>query len=590
MSLLNELRRRNVLRVGAAYAVTAWLIIQVVETVFPIYGLSNQAIRVVISALAVMAVPLLLFTWAFELTPDGFRWDKDVDRSQSISSDAGKKLDRIIIVVLALALGYFTFDKFVLSESREAEIAESAREAGRTEAFIGTFGERSIAVLPFVDMSPNLDQEYMSDGIAEELLNLLAKIRELRVISRSSAFSFKGKDIDIPSVSRQLNAAYVLEGSVRLAGDQIRITAQLIDGPTDTHRWSNTYDRKLENIFEIQDEIAAAVVDELKLELLGETPRIRSVDEETYKTVLQARYMWNRRAPGDEERVLELYQQAVERSPNYSPAWSGLSVAYAVAAMQERMDSEEGLRLALEAAEKAVALDPDSADAHIRVGQALARQDDYEGWITEFERAFELEPNNPLVLGALARQAAVHGNFEKAMDLHDRAEQVDPLGAIWPTNRARTLMDMGDLEGAEQALGRAFELNGDVPTYNAGMADIYIHRGDFERAVDALREVPAERQWMMRHAIANYGAGNHEASEHMLEKMREIGGPLMPSGMAAVFAVRGDVDTAFEWLEKDTQLTRLSTEHNIFYRNLRDDPRWLPYLVSLDRRLEEASP
>jgi len=220
--------------------VTAWLILQVVELIFPVYGFSDAAIRFVISALAVGLIPVVILAWAFELTPEGFRKEQDVDQPQPVAPQAGKKLDRAIMVLLAVALGYFAFDKFVMSESREAEIAEAARQEGRTDAVVESYGELSIAVLPFVDMSPGKDQEYMSDGIAEELLNLLTRIPELRVTSRSSAFSFKGKDIDIPTTAQQLNAAYILEGSVRKAGDQLRITAQLIEGRSDTQRWSKT--------------------------------------------------------------------------------------------------------------------------------------------------------------------------------------------------------------------------------------------------------------------------------------------------------------------------------------------------------------
>jgi len=405
MSLLNELKRRNVIRVATAYAVVAWLIIQVVETIFPVYGLSQDAIRYVISALAIGLIPVLVFAWVFELTPEGLKRDKDVDRSRSVPLKTGKLLDRIIMIALALALGYFAFDKFVLSESREAAIADSARQEGRTDALVGSYGNKSIAVLPFVDMSPNKDQEYMSDGIAEELLNLLAKIPELRVISRSSAFAFKGKEIDIPTVAVQLNVAHILEGSVRKAGNQLRITAQLIEAQSDTHLWSETYDRELVNIFEIQDEIAATVVDELKLAILGKAPTTQKIDEEAYTLVLQARYFWNRRAEGDEQNALEIYQRALDIDPAYAPAWAGLSVAYAVHAGKGRMDREEGLALARAAAEKSLQLDPYLSDAHVRMGQAYSRAQDKDAMRAEYQIALELDPNNPLAIGVTAMDA-----------------------------------------------------------------------------------------------------------------------------------------------------------------------------------------
>ena len=189
MSIVRELGRRNVFRVAIAYIVAAWLIIQVVETILPAFGFGDPAVRIVTIVLVIGLIPTLIFAWAFELTPEGLKLDKDVDRSQSITARTGKKLDRVIMV--ALALGYFAFDKFVLSESREASIAKTAHQEGRTEALVESYGDKSIAVLPFVNMSSDPEQEYFSDGIAEELLNLLARVSELRVISRSSSFSFK---------------------------------------------------------------------------------------------------------------------------------------------------------------------------------------------------------------------------------------------------------------------------------------------------------------------------------------------------------------------------------------------------------------
>ena len=248
MSFFNELKRRNVLRVGAAYVVGAWLLIQVVETIFPLFGFDEAPARIVVIVLAIAFVPVLILAWAFELTPEGLKKESEVDRTQSIAPNTGKKLDRVIMVVLALALGYFAFDKFVLTPQRDAEQlavleeqktteVEHARQAGRTEAMVESYGEKSIAVLAFQDMSQDKDQEYLSDGIAEELLNLLAKIPELRVISRSSAFSYKGENIKLAQVAEELNVAHILEGSVRKAGNRVRITAQLIEARSDTHLW-----------------------------------------------------------------------------------------------------------------------------------------------------------------------------------------------------------------------------------------------------------------------------------------------------------------------------------------------------------------
>ena len=263
MSLLTELKRRNVLRVVAGYVAVSWLAIQIVETLFPMFGLSDAAARGVVIALAIGFIPALVFAWIFELTPEGFKRDAEVDHGAPGMRELGNRFDRLIIVMLVFAVAFFAFDKFVLDPARDVAREAAAEQRGRSRALVESYGEKSIAVLPFVNMSSDPEQEYFSDGIAEELLNLLAQIQELRVISRSSAFSFKGKDIEIPEIAERLNVAHILEGSVRKSGNKIRITAQLIEASTDTHLWSQTYDRELEDIFAIQDEIAADVVGHL---------------------------------------------------------------------------------------------------------------------------------------------------------------------------------------------------------------------------------------------------------------------------------------------------------------------------------------
>ena len=218
MSLFAELKRRNVLRVAIAYLAATWLLIQVVETLFPVYGLSDAAIRIVVAIIGVGFIPVLVVAWVFEHTPDGVKRDSEVDRSETVAVAGDKKFDRIILVVLALAIGYFAFDKFVLDPARDVELVEQATKTAVARARIGSFGEKSIAVLPFVNMSSDPEQAFFSDGIAEEMLNLLAKIPQLRVTSRSSAFAFRGDDVNIPEVAKKLNVAHVLEGSARKAG------------------------------------------------------------------------------------------------------------------------------------------------------------------------------------------------------------------------------------------------------------------------------------------------------------------------------------------------------------------------------------
>lgn len=590
MSLFNELKRRNVFRVAAAYIVTAWLVIQVVETIFPAFGFTDAAVRYVVIAFAIGLAPVVIFSWAFEITPEGLRKEADLDREALIPSRAGKQLDRVIMVVLALALGYFAFDKFVLTPQRQAkqlaEATQEARQEGHSEALVQAYGDKSIAVLPFVDMSTDKDQEYMSDGIAEELLNLLAKVPDLRVISRSSSFAYKGEKIDIPEVARKLNVGHILEGSVRKAGEQLRITVQLIEARSDTHLWSQTYDRKLDNIFEIQDEIAAAVVEALKVNLIGAVPKARMTDREAYTLVLRARHIWNRRAPGDEEKAMEFYQRALDIDPGYAPAWAGLSVAIAVQALNGRIPRDSGFAKAREAIETALSLDPGSSDVHVRMGQAYLRDDNGPAASREFQRALELDPNNPLALGAMATYVSWrNGRTEEALELFKKAATIDPLAAIWPGNLSSLLIKLGRLDEAEEAALKALEL-GPGSIFQENLATVYFLRHEYENALELFESLPESASRAFNLTVTYHAMGRQAESDAELQQLGASHERDVPFLLAMAHASRGEADAAFEWLERtfDTRRLRIDQlEFEPFLENLHEDPRW----EALLRRLEE---
>ena len=583
MSFFNELQQRNVLRVAAAYIVASWLVIQVVETLFPVFGLSDAAIRAVVIVLAVGFIPVLILSWAFEITPEGLQLEKDIKSRDSATPRTSKKLDRIIMVVLALALGYFAFDKFVLDPARDAVFVKEITRDVRTDALLESYGDKSIAVLPFVDMSANGDQEYMSDGIAEELLNLLAKIPELRVVSRSSAFAFKGKEINIPSVASQLNVAYILEGSVRQAGEQLRITAQLIEANTDTHLWSETYDRKLENIFVIQDEISAHVVEALKITLLNAAPKSQQINEQAYKMALQARFFWNRRAEGDGDAAFDLYKKALELAPEYAPAWAGISVAYRDRGGRGKIPKEKAMILAREAAEKALQLDPGLADAHIRMGQLLRLSGDRVGGRRAFETALKLEPNNSTALGVMGVTHLMNGETEKAIDLLEQAAAVDPMGALWPGDLVDAYLAVGRHEDARNAARREYELNGNDRNYRVNQANIYTFEGRYEEVLFVLEgktgDWPEDFQLSAAYsamAVAYHALGRQEEAEAMINIIDELDDQYETLVFTQVYALQGDFDTAFMWFEKAAEKSypRYYVEYDPYLAAMKNDPRW----------------
>ena len=598
MSLFNELKRRNVFRVGAAYVVAAWLLIQVAETIFPLFGFDDSPARVVVILLAIGFLPTLAFAWAFEMTPEGLKKEKDVDRSKSVTPYTGKKLDQMILVVMVLALAYFSFDKFVLSEQREATMerqanerlasaTEQARQQGRSEALVVHFSDNSIAVLPFVDMSVDKDQEYMSDGIAEELLNLLAKIPELRVISRSSAFSYKGKDIKLAQVAEELNVSHILEGSVRKAGNRIRITAQLIEARTDSHLWSETYDRALDDIFAIQDEISAMVVNQLKIKILGATPHLRETNPEAYSLYLRARHL---QSQGSAESYLQsnaLYKQAVAIDPDYVEAWDGLANSYMAQANRSLMEADEGYELARAAAEKALAIDPNYALALAHMGWiAIAHDNDPARAASFYERALQLDPGNPDILSNAASLLFFLGRNQESIALNEYANARDPVNSVGLSNVAYLYMVVGRLEEAVSSYEEALRLSPTSIGDHYYMGTALLLMGKPQAALATMQQEPYDVYRLLGEALVYHDLGDQRASDAALAELIEKHEADWSYNIAYVLAYRNEADRAFEWLEKaaeysDPGLVEVMSKPE--FANIRGDARWLPFLESVGK-------
>lgn len=598
MSLFNELKRRNVLRVAAAYAVAAWLLIQVAETIFPLFGFDDAPARILVIVLAIGFIPALIFAWAFEMTPEGLKKESEVDRSQSVTPQTGKQLDRMIMAVLALALGYFALDKFVLNPQREAGqqrkhaeqleiVSEQSRQAGRTEALVGSYGDKSIAVLAFDDMSQDKDQEYLSDGIAEELLNLLAGIPELRVISRSSAFSFKGQNVEIPDIALRLNVANILEGSVRKAGNKVRITAQLIEARTDTHLWSRTYDRQLDDIFAIQDEIAAAVVEELKLTLLGAPQKVRKTDAEAYSLYLQARHFADQGSAESYTRCIELYQQALVIDPNFTYALDGLATVYFNQASRGMRPADEGYLLAQELVERALAIDPDFSHAHASLGSIYSTRDrNLELAAMHQARALELDPGDSNMIGYGAGLMMDLGRMDEAVTLAQFVVARDPVDPVSYYNLGVISLYAGRIEESIEVSRTVLRLSPDFMGgyYSLSMAQLL---GDLpQAALESAQNETYEPLRLLALIAARHALGQDAESDAALAQMVEKYGHEWPYNIAYVVAFRGQVDSAFEWLEKAIEIDDSGlTEANVqpLFANLHGDPRWLPFLEAIGK-------
>ncbi len=601
MQIFYELKRRNVFRVAAAYAVSAWLVIQVAETLFPIFGLSDAIIRGVVIALTIGFLPVLVLSWVFELTPEGLKRDRDVVVEMSVTHQTGKKLDRVIALILTVALAYFALDKFLLDPVRDAKQYETAREEGRMEALVTSFGDRSIAVLPFADMSPATDQGYFSDGISEELLNLLASIPEVRVTSRSSAFSFKDKNLSIPDIAERLNVSYILDGSVRKAGDQVRISAQLIDAESDTQLWSKNFDRTMENIFEIQDEIAGDVVERIKGTLQIAVPHQRQTDADAYAFYLQGRYQRRLGTVAAYEEAIRLYEAALAIDPNYPPAWDELAAVYLNQSITGLRSSDKGFELARGAALKAIEIDPRYAPGYDSLGfMAQYNKPDLTEAARYYKRAIELAPNNAGIVGKVGMLLQTLGRTEAGLEYVEYAVAADPLSPAWQYTMGRAYLDAGRTESAIRTFRTTISLSPEfsLAHYNLGVA--LMLDGQLIEAIETLQK-EARESWrliglaMAFHALEKSqedGAPTQSTADATLDDLIQNYGEQSAYNIAYVYAWRDDPDQAFAWLNKavefnDSGIGEILSER--IFGNLHDDARWIPFLRTLGKAPEQLA-
>lgn len=491
MLVLSELRRRNVFRVAIAYLAGSWLLIQLIETLFPIFGLADELIRLFVVLLIVGFPLVLVFSWLYELTPDGIKLERDINRSESVAHHTGKKLDRAIMIVLAVSLGYFAFDKFALDPARDSRIVETAREEGRADALLRSYGNKSIAVLPFADMSPDGDQEYFSDGITEELLNLLANVKDLRVISRTSVFSLKGKNLDIPTIASRLNVAHVLEGSVRKAGNRIRITAQLIDARSDTHLWSETYDRELGDIFAIQDEIASAITTALAVTVLGsesmQLTKNRTDDFGAYDYYLLGQHQREKRNPASLEKSIELFQQALERDDQFALGYAALALSYLFQAYFSDVSPEKVVELSQPLIAKSLELDPNLPEAHGTQASVRLLVRDFKAADAGFRKVIELRPNYAGAWSNLGFSMVLQSRLKEAGEAYERSEILDPLNPNLQFNIGALKMLTGRYDEGLEAFKRVVEIAPERANTATAIAHWSISYGHYSEAARSVR-------------------------------------------------------------------------------------------------------
>ncbi len=538
----------------------------------------------------ILGFPLaMFFSWAYEMTPDGIKKEKEIDRSKSITHLTSRKLDFMIIGVLAVALMYFAWDKFLtgltpdVKPTQTAAVTEQAISATASAQQIPD--NKSIVVLPFVNMSSDPEQEYFSDGITEEVLNLLAKIPQLKVTSRSSAFSFKGQNIDIPTVAQKLNVAHVLEGSVRKSGNHVRITTQLIEAGTDVHMWSESYDRELDDIFAIQDEIALKVVTALKLRLMGDTSVSRQTNTSAYTAYLQGEYFFQQGRRNELGAAHDAFRQALAIDPDYAPAWVGLGKTLRAQANSDEIDLISGTQAAREAVLKALQLDESLAPAWAILSYIQYVYDwDWNTASNTIKTALIHGPQDIDALGTASILAKTLGQYEEAVELGKKAVDTDPFNADTLINLGVIYTEAGQLDLAVQTFEHVLKL---YPQIGRIAAEISVIRSMQGRGEEALRLAQTERfdaHRVQASAMAYLTLGREQEATQNIETLIDTYHNGMAYQIAEIFAFQGKPDEAFTWLEtafeqRDGGITHILGDPSL--KSLHDDSRWEPYLLKL---------
>lgn len=610
MSLFNELKRRNVFRVGLAYLVSAWVIAQVASLVLESIEAPAWVMQVLLLGLGLGFIVALIIAWAYEITPEGIKKEKDVVRDDSITNITAKKLDYITLAGVLLVVCLFAYQRMnpvlqsVISENLQiqAEVNELGSHLRGNDVVVGESGDvlanvetaesnessddKSIAVLPFVDLSPANDQEYFTDGLTENLLHALAQIKEFKVVGRTSSFAYKNKNVDLREIGQTLNVKKILEGSVQKAGDRIRITAQLINADDGIHVFSKTYDRDLVDIFAVQDEITAAVVMALRQNMLGESELSGGYkgNYNAYNAYLLGLNFFKKQNQESYVLAIEQFNKAIKIDANMALAWAGLSETYSEQTGYGT-DFAPGFARAREAALKAIELDPKLPEAHLALASVQQGFDwDWAGMEASLLRAYALRPGDADIMAKLAELKLLQGKHSEALSEIEQALAKDPLNERIKRNRVLVLMQFGRYtEVLPETLDYAKKYPDRGGIYFT-LARIYYMLENYEQSLEAAKKEKFKFLRLQMEA-ALYGKLNNQAkAEQKLKELIDTYGDDVSWQVAAVYASWGDADQAFAaldrgFLARDPGLIYIQT--SLWFGPYRDDPRYADFLKKM---------
>ena len=568
MALFAELKRRKVFKVGGAYLVVAWLAVQVASIAFPAFDSSPRLLRLCILFAALGFPVALALAWVIDVTPQGLKFDP--------ATRGNKRFASIAMLLVVVALGWYF----------QGQPAFQAPARTPATAAVAAANPHSIAVLPFVNMSADREQDYFSDGLSDELLNMLGQVPQLRVTARTSSFSFKDKRVDIPTIARALNVATVLEGSVRKSGETLRITAQLVRASDGSQLWSEIYDRQITDVFKVQDEIAAAVVAALRVRLLPEqhvTNPHRTVNSQAYDQFLLARQFNSRSTSEGYRKAIEAYRNAIALDPNYAAAYAGLAFAevYAADSAETAAENAAHKTRALEAADKAIALAPNLADGYTARGWMRSNfLWDWVGAQADMRRALEIDPSNGGVQRTYGQVLCSMGRMPEGIAAVRRSVALDPLSSAPWGNLGYYLTAAGQMAEARQALMRALQINPESTFAKSNLAQLELLEGNTQKALEMFRKSDdGFRQFGV--ALAEHKLGHAKEAQKALDELIAGYGQDYAVQIAEVYAWRGEKEQAFAWLDRayaqrDGGLSDIKLD--LFLAPLKTDPRFTAFV------------
>ncbi len=542
-NFFGELKRRNVYKVAVAYAIVAWLLVQVATSTFPVLEIPNWAIKLVI-ALVVLGFPVaLVIAWAFELTPEGLKRTESLD----VRSTSSRSRVWIYVAVIAgaISVGLFFLGRFTSRGNRSGSVDLPAK---------------SIAVLPFENRSEDKANAYFADGIQDEILARLSKIADLKVISRTSTQKYKSAPINLREIAQQLGVANILEGSVQKSGDAVRVNVQLINALNDAHLWAEIYDRKLTDIFAVESDIAKTIADTLQAKLTGSEKtaiaKRPTVNSEAYELYLKGRYFWNKRTGPDLRKAIDYFKQAIEKDPKYALAYAGLADSYDLLPAYGAGTPHESFPPAKAAAKKALEIDDTLAEAHTPLGLVLCFYDfDFAGSIKEFERAIALNPNYATAHHWFGHPLLLVGQFDRALAEAKRAVELDPLSLIINADLGQDYFYQRRYDEAIEQLRRTLEIDSRFYYAHWNLGEALELKGQLREALAEYKkaaELDDDPGLLGLIAQAYAKLGERDEARKILDQMQQLATRrYVPAyGFALVHMALGEKDNALEWLER----------------------------------------